>query len=203
MSGTHFSHGIQPEPEVRDRIATAALDLFAAKGYAGTSLREVCEKARTTKPMVYYYFGSKEGLYRAMLQEQVGKFARAVGRNVEPTGDARERLAAFARTYLTFFQENERHVAFLLREVFGLGAEMVRTFGTALDEGLTGRVREIINDGIKDGAFRPCDAGNSAVAVLGILNSFILRRILGAHPLDTDAAVAQVVDLYVDGLRAR
>ena len=80
---------------------------------------------------------------------------------------------------------------------------MVRTFGTALEEGLTGRVREIISDGINDGVFRPCDAGNSAVAVLGILNSFIMRSIIGAHPLDADAAVAQVIDLYVEGLRAR
>jgi len=188
------------EPEVRERIAAAALELFAARGYAGTSVREVCERAGTTKPMVYYYFGSKEDLYRAMLQEQVAAFARAVGGAVDPPGDARKRLLAFASAYLTFFEEKERHVALMLREVVGLGAGMVRALGRALDEGVTARVQGIITDGVAAGTFRPCDAETCAVVVLGILNSFVLRRIIGERPLDR-AAVLTHVEMYLDGLR--
>ena len=39
--------------DVRERIVTSALRCFAEKGYAGTSLREIAEAARTTKPMIY------------------------------------------------------------------------------------------------------------------------------------------------------
>ena len=47
------------EAEVRERIFASALRRFSQKGFAATSRREVSEYANTTKPMIYYYFGSQ------------------------------------------------------------------------------------------------------------------------------------------------
>jgi AcrR family transcriptional regulator len=46
-------------------VATAA---FAESGYSGTRVDDIAERTRTTKRMIYYYFGSKEGLYLAVLE---------------------------------------------------------------------------------------------------------------------------------------
>jgi len=48
---------------VRDEILDAAEDVFSSLGYAGTSLREVAEKAKVTQALISYYFGSKFGLF--------------------------------------------------------------------------------------------------------------------------------------------
>ncbi|MCE1227092.1 MAG: TetR/AcrR family transcriptional regulator, partial [Geobacteraceae bacterium] len=48
---------------VRQRLLDAALQLFSTKGYAATSVRELVEAAGVTKPVLYYYFKNKEGLY--------------------------------------------------------------------------------------------------------------------------------------------
>ena len=45
--------------EVRGQILDAAEDVFSSLGYAGTSLREVAEKAKVTQALISYYFGSK------------------------------------------------------------------------------------------------------------------------------------------------
>jgi AcrR family transcriptional regulator len=50
----------------RGRILETATDLFAEKGYAGTYVREIVEKAGVSKPALYYYFKSKEGLFYAI-----------------------------------------------------------------------------------------------------------------------------------------
>jgi AcrR family transcriptional regulator len=54
---------------VRRNIVGAARALFAEKGYSGTTVDEIVAKAKTTKPMLYYYFGNKEGLFAAVLEE--------------------------------------------------------------------------------------------------------------------------------------
>ena len=58
---------MKSKPPVRDVIRRVATELFAEKGYAATSTREVCQRAGITKPVLYYYFGSKERLFRELI----------------------------------------------------------------------------------------------------------------------------------------
>ncbi len=53
--------------DTRRRILETALDLFAAQGYEGTSTRQIAEGAGVNLPAIQYYFGNKEGLYRAII----------------------------------------------------------------------------------------------------------------------------------------
>lgn len=53
--------------ETRRRILAAALDMFAEQGYEATSTRLLAERAGVNLPAIPYYFGSKEGLYRAVI----------------------------------------------------------------------------------------------------------------------------------------
>jgi len=56
------------EPNARQRLLETATELFAEKGYAGTSVREIVDRAGVSKPVLYYYFKSKEGLFYAILE---------------------------------------------------------------------------------------------------------------------------------------
>jgi len=55
-------------PNARQRLLETATELFADKGYAGTSVREIVDRAGVSKPVLYYYFKSKEGLFYAILE---------------------------------------------------------------------------------------------------------------------------------------
>jgi AcrR family transcriptional regulator len=70
--GRLTEHQARPRPasgHVRQSIAIAARALFAQKGYSGATVDEIIVKAKATKPMLYYYFGSKEGLFAAVLED--------------------------------------------------------------------------------------------------------------------------------------
>lgn len=189
--------------DVRERIVASALRFFAVKGYAGTSLREIAEAARTTKPMIYYYFQSKEGLYVSTLGDLLQQFADAIDRATGADDSPMEKLRSFADAYLRYFQSQEPHVAFVVREVFGLGADIMTEFGQTLDERIRTRLARIVQEGVEQGVFRGEHVGTCTVAIMGILNMFILRRVFADLPLDRDAAVSQVVDFYVSGLMRR
>jgi AcrR family transcriptional regulator len=59
----------QDGKRVRRNIIDAARAMFAEKGYSGAKVEEIVARARTTKPMIYYYFGSKERLFAAVLED--------------------------------------------------------------------------------------------------------------------------------------
>jgi AcrR family transcriptional regulator len=69
---------LPPRPRLRDpdqtrrNILDAALAEFADKGLSGARVDEIAARTATTKRMIYYYFGSKEGLYAAVLEEMYG-----------------------------------------------------------------------------------------------------------------------------------
>ena len=57
-----------------DRILRKALELFSERGYDATSVREICEAAGITKPTLYHFHGSKEGVYRAIVEGALERF---------------------------------------------------------------------------------------------------------------------------------
>jgi AcrR family transcriptional regulator len=84
----------------------AAGEAFAAHGFHGSSMDDIARAAGITKPMLYRYFGSKEGLYAAYLQ-RTGRDLVDKVRALETRGQSpRARLRAGLRAFLTYVKEH-------------------------------------------------------------------------------------------------
>ncbi len=59
----------------RDRILEAAIAVFAERGFAGASVRLICQRAKANPAAIKYYFGSKEGLYQEVLRAAAAAFS--------------------------------------------------------------------------------------------------------------------------------
>ena len=88
----------------RAQLIAHATRIFAAKGYAATSTREVCHAAGANVAAIHYYFGDKEGLYRAVLTGPISAIADQFGDFDDPAlpfGEAIRRvLQPFVATAL-------------------------------------------------------------------------------------------------------
>jgi AcrR family transcriptional regulator len=87
--------------EVRssDRILQSALALFSSRGYDATSVREICEAAGITKPTLYHFYGSKEGVYRSLVDGVLEDFRGHLTQQLADGGPVVERLRRVARSY--------------------------------------------------------------------------------------------------------
>jgi TetR/AcrR family transcriptional regulator len=186
--------------EVRDRIFTSALRHFSQKGYAATSLREIADDAQTTKPMIYYYFGSKEGLYGNIVRQILEDMANAIRGQLDPAQPFTEQVITYCARYMDYFMAQEEIIALVLREVFGLGGASMDTFARTLGAEVRRPLDEILEQGIERGDFRSNDVAGCAVAITGIMNMFILAHVFGGAPIERDRPLGQV-RYYVDGLR--
>lgn len=187
------------EAEVRDRIFASALRHFSQKGFAATSLREISQDAQTTKPMIYYYFGSKEGLYGNIVRQILEEMADAIRSGLPGEASPEEQVIAFCGRYLDHFLAQEEIIALVLREVFGLGGMPMETLAQTLGERVRQPLDDIVAHGMEIGAFQRDSVVTCSTAITGILNMFILAHVFGGAPIDREAPLTQV-RYYICGL---
>lgn len=84
----------------REHLVAAATRIFAAKGYAAATTREICEAAGANVAAIHYYFGDKEGLYRAVLMRPITEMADAFGRFDDPALSFEESMRMFLGPFL-------------------------------------------------------------------------------------------------------
>jgi AcrR family transcriptional regulator len=97
----------------KQNILDSALELFSVKGYEGVAVSELTAAAGITKPTLYYYFGSKEGLFDAVCKENYDRLNKVVANNAvyyaNPENyheDIYKTLCNLAEAYFLFAFEN-------------------------------------------------------------------------------------------------
>jgi TetR/AcrR family transcriptional regulator len=91
---------------VREGILQAALKQFAERGYAGASVQAIIAETQVTKPVLYYYFESKAGLYRALLDFARDQFHRLMQEAAGRSAVLEEQLAEILAAVFQFTQEH-------------------------------------------------------------------------------------------------
>src|SRR5215467_7747685 len=93
------------DTSTKTKVMEAALHLFAERGYAAASVRDIAALAGVTKPVVYYHFGSKAGLYQALLDQCLDISLEAL-KAAAQGATVREKLVRFIGTMLTLAKSN-------------------------------------------------------------------------------------------------
>jgi len=90
----------------RRAILDAAQRLFARNGFSGTSMREIAKASGVSKPLIHHYFGSKEGLYRAIKQRLMEQAREAMPLNEDTPRDI-SFMGEFIRSAFLFLRKND------------------------------------------------------------------------------------------------
>lgn len=190
----------QDDPGARARILRAAMPEFTANGFHATSLRSITERAGSNKPMVYYHFEGKAGLYLATVEFVIDELGAAIAA-ATPVEDSIERLRRYSRVYLEAFLAPGALPRTVLRELESLPADVRDAIVKRFDHEVVSALRTILSDGVRSGQFREIPIGWCSSGIVSILNGLI-RSSSPANPETIDAGVSQVVDFYAKGLLA-
>ena len=144
-----------PEQTKRDIIAVATEE-FASKGLAGARIDEIAARTRTSKRMIYYYFGGKEGLYVAVL-EQAYRDIRHIEHDLSVDHlPPEEALAELTRFSFDRHADNPAFVRLVCNENLHYGRFVAQSARIqALNVLAIDTIRRIVERGKRDGAFRP------------------------------------------------
>lgn len=184
----------------RFRLLTAAADIFDRKGYAAASVREIVERAGITKPVLYYHYGSKEGLLLAILEEGARVFEDAITRVLARPGTARERLVILCDAIFTLFKEHTSAVRVAHAVYFGPRDGLPAFDFERFDLALNGAVRRLFEEGMASGELREAPIDDLVLVINGVIAVCTdIQLSPRATTIDNDR-VRRVLDLIFDGL---
>ncbi len=99
----------------REQLISVGRQLFAEKGFDGTSVEEIAARAKVSKPVVYEHFGGKEGIYAVVVDREVNELLERIT-GALTAGHPRELLEQAALALLDYIEQETNGFRVLVRE---------------------------------------------------------------------------------------
>jgi AcrR family transcriptional regulator len=197
--------------KTRANILEIAFEEFAGKGFTGARIDEIADRTHTSKNMIYYYFGSKENLYRKVLERSYSEIRRVESElhlSDMPVLDALKELVKFTFDYHTTHPD---FVRLVMVENIALGAH-IREMETLknLNTGAIDICKDICRRGVKEGVIRKDIAAValhmtiSSLCFYNVSNKYTFSAIHNvemASPAALRSRRQEIVDLIVRYVR--
>lgn len=191
-----------PEPrETAERILSVASKMFAEKGFANVSVRDICKVTGTTAPVIYYYFGSKKGLFDAVARKKItmADFIQKLS-SVARAKDAREGLEGFISTYLSSFPEHTFDIGLYMRDSATLDKRSAKMVFKDLEK-IKSIATGLIEGAMTNGVFRKASPALASDCLLGMLHRDIFQHIHFARSSDREAYAQFVTDFFFRAMK--
>ena len=185
----------------KERIRQVATDLFAKKGFDATSVREIVEAAGVSKPTLYYYFESKEGLAAALVVDITGEFREALSQMSRSVGDLPTFVAQIIEENFRFTRRHFGMMRFLFATVFGGQGKSFRPDVLTIYGESIGDTKEIVRRGAVQKGLSAPRAELLSEAVTTVMRSEIMEHVAGVGRELTEDRARGIAEYLVAGAR--
>ena len=151
--------------ERRAQLIEVGRAVFAKRGYEATSMEEIADRAKVSKPIVYEHFGGKEGLYAVIVDREMDYVVRRIVEAIA-TGSPRERIEHATLAFLTYVRDQPDGFAVLSQD-----SPLSSTRGrlSSLLNDLAERVGDVFATSFKEAGYDPKAAPIYAHALVGMV----------------------------------
>ncbi len=188
------------QDDARSRILETATRLFAEKGFAATSIREISQAAGVTNPTIYYHFGSKSGLYHCIVAESNTAVREHVERLLEDASSFRAGLVGWLMAYFTAARQNPHLLRMHFATAIGLVEPPEGLDLRQLEAERRAHLQAMLRRGQEAGCIRrdlALDAIQNLLA--GCLLIPMLHFMTGVQDCLSQTTAEQLIDLFLNG----
>ena len=202
--------GRRPEGDARRALIQAAQAILAARPAGKLTVREVASRAGCDVALVNYYFGSKDGLLSAALEDALAELREVLDTYAGGEGTFEEKVRRMVREPILAMGERRHLPRMIIGQILLERGPQTDRWIAALGMSQLQAVGEIVESGIRSGAFRQVDAralvySFSAIPAFFFLMAPVIERILGEEAVSQEAVESfadAVTDLVLHGLLA-
>jgi TetR/AcrR family transcriptional regulator len=186
----------------RERLLKAAMRLFASRGYAATSVRDIVSAAGVTAPSLYHHFGNKEGLFLAIMRAGQSRVEAARQEVLASGGSAAVRILRLSRTYVVLRREFADFAWAILRIVTGPKQAAPRFDFQKLALEKIRHFEQLVEEGVASGEFRPCAPHHVALALVGAIDIASRPYLFDSGDGGSEGALEGMLAVILSGITA-
>jgi AcrR family transcriptional regulator len=182
-----------------DRILRKSLELFSSKGYDATSVREICAAAGITKPTLYHFYGSKEGVYRAIVEGALERFRVDMIHALGTEGALRARLVRMARAYVDAGTREPDLARFIMALIHNPPRSAPATDFVGPYQGILDELARAVDAAVACGEVAPGPTDVRLLVFMGALGEAMHGHLLVGRPDLTPEFADTLVDTVIGG----
>ncbi len=180
----------------QENILRAATKVFAKHGFAGGRIEQISKAAKSHDRMIYYYFGNKEELFIAVIEETYRRFNDAESKVVLKMDDPVDDLKTLVRFMWTYYQQHPEFITLLNSENLHRGKHISKSLrAREYSSPAISLMNRVLKSGAEKGLFRSDVRArdiylmSAALAYFYVSNRFTLSAFLG-EDLEAPVAIA-------------
>ncbi|MCX6290452.1 MAG: TetR family transcriptional regulator [Bacteroidetes bacterium] len=178
----------------KEQILEAAEALFAEHGFEGTSVRKLAKKARINVAMVSYYFGSKEKLFKALVEYRAGTSREQLMELSRKEYDPMTRIEKLVDLYVDRIFDNHRFHKILQREIaLQQRSKMHEVIVDILMRNMN-EIRKMIEEGQRKKVFRKVDIECTIATLIGTISQVTKSSMLACKMINLDPETNSIFD---------
>ena len=201
-----FQENIMTEKDTQAKLIESATSLFAQRGYAAVSIRELADAAQVNSALISYHFGSKEGLYLAVLENQFRPITGLLQQAAQTTMSPEERIVYYAKGVYEIHKSRPFLIRFLHSELTnpttGLENVVKRYIGQIYPF-----LYQAFAEGVASRQFNAAlNPGYAVLSLVGIMNFYFIAKPIAREFLTVDNEhdknyLLQAVQIYLHGIK--
>src|SRR5580704_16960865 len=191
--------------DTRQQLLQAALKHFANSGYAATSVQDIVDDARLSKPALYYHFKDKAGLFQALVHEAHDERYRLLRAAEESHTGIRAQLEAMLAALCGYFRENRELMRISFATMFAAPGEVPEDADCAEKcERNFEFVHSVIKSAQKNGELdRHFDSMELAMGFYGQVNFYLVGHLVCEDCQPDQLTAGRIVELFLAGAGAK
>jgi AcrR family transcriptional regulator len=183
----------------RQQIVAVAAELFASKGFSGTTTKEIAEGAGVSEAIIFRHFASKDDLYAAILDFKVKQGTERMKAQLAEAASRKDDRAFFGSLAFEMLEFHSKDRTFMRLLLFSAleGHELSNIFFDSTAREIKNHIRKYIKQRTSDGAFRSLDPAVAARAFVGMVLHQVQARIIFKGD-DVKLSNRQIADRFVE-----
>lgn len=174
--------------ETRAHILAAAERIFAEAGLAGARTEAIAASAGVNKALLYYYYRSKEELYRAILRERMGELRQRGLAAISQGRSAQAKVEGFVNAQLDFFSARRYYPQLVLRLMMA-GERALADLRRKQVAPVYQRLAKVIEEGVRKGELRPVDSHHAVLSLIALTVHYfaaapVIKQVTGRDPYE-------------------
>jgi len=191
-----------PKDEARAKIIEIARDIFTHFGFKKTTMEEIANASRKGKSSIYYYFESKEEVFKAVVEKEAEELKAELVQKVLIIDDPIERL----KEYISFRMKKLKQLSNFyaaLKSDYLSHLEFIEKIRKTYDADEVRVVKQILEDGVRREKFLVEDPGLSAIAIVTAMKGLEVPLLISNSNVNVDERINHLIDFLFYGIVKR